>query len=107
MNRKIFAELLDALMQSAPDAKCDAVEALWRDWQDGTAFDRIGAAPHPVEDAGRPERPELVEPSALRSRRMGSHEGHVAMIHDQMDLSCRLNGRSSIHQPDRRFCCPS
>jgi len=81
MNRKIFAELLDALMQSAPDAKCDAVEALWRDWQDGTAFDRTGAAPHPVEDAGRPERPELVEPSALRSRRMGSREGHVAMIH--------------------------
>ena len=81
MNRKIFAELLDALMQASPEAKCDVVEALWRDWQDGTVFDRAAEAPHLVEDAGRPARPELVEPSALRSRRLGSREGHAAMIH--------------------------
>lgn len=81
MNRKIFAELFDALMYAGPQAKCDAVAALWRDWQGGTAFDRAAVPPHAIDDAGRPARPELVEPSALRSRRLGTLEGHAALIH--------------------------
>ena len=81
MSRKIFHELHAALMCADPDAKCTQVAALWRDWQAGVVFDRSAGPPHHIPDAGRPERPELVEPSALRSRRMGSREGHGAMIH--------------------------
>jgi uncharacterized ferritin-like protein (DUF455 family) len=81
MTRKIFVELFDALMCADPQAKCAAVSALWTDWRAGVTFDRAAPAPHPVEDPGRPSRPELVEPSALRSRRLGSPAGHAAMIH--------------------------
>ena len=81
MSRKIFHELHAALMCADPDAKCAQVAALWRDWQAGVVFDRSAGPPHDIPDAGRPGRPELVEPSALRSRRMGSREGHGAMIH--------------------------
>ncbi len=81
MDRKIFDELLDALMCADPRAKCDAVTALRRDWVSGVKFDRSGPAPHAIHDPGRPARPELVEPAALRSRRLGTREGHAAMIH--------------------------
>ena len=81
MSRKIFDALHDALMCADPDDKCAQVASLWRDWQAGAAFDRTAAPPHAIDDAGRPIRPELVEPSALRSRRIGSREGHGAMIH--------------------------
>lgn len=81
MNRKIFPELLDALMCEAPQAKCAAVASLWTDWQAGVVFDRAAALPHAIDEPGRPARPALVEPSALRSRRVGTREGHAAMIH--------------------------
>ncbi|OYW33554.1 MAG: hypothetical protein B7Z51_01155, partial [Methyloversatilis sp. 12-65-5] len=81
MNRKIFPELLDLLMCEAPEAKCAAVASLWADWQAGVEFDRTAALPRAVDEPGRPARPELVEPSALRSRRVGTREGHAAMIH--------------------------
>ena len=81
MSRKIFDALHDALMCADPDDKCAQVASLWRDWQAGAVFDRAAAPPHAVDDAGRTTRPELVEPSALPSRRIGSREGHGAMIH--------------------------
>lgn len=81
MTRKIFDELLQALLCTDTDGKCEQVATLWHDWQDGTAFDREGAPVRPIDDAGRPGRPELVGPAALKSRSMGSREGHGAMIH--------------------------
>lgn len=35
----------------------------------------------PVEAAGRPDKPELVAPSALRRRRLGSASGRAALVH--------------------------
>jgi uncharacterized ferritin-like protein (DUF455 family) len=81
MSRKIFHDLHVALMCADPDEKCAQVATLWRDWQTGATFDRAAAPPHAVDDAGRPTQPVLVEPSALRSRRIGSREGHGALIH--------------------------
>ncbi|MDP3873838.1 MAG: ferritin-like domain-containing protein [Pseudomonadota bacterium] len=81
MNRKIFPELLALLMCEVPEIKCAAVAALWADWQDGTGFDRTAPPPHGINEPGRPARPELVEPSALRPRGVGTREGHAAMIH--------------------------
>ena len=81
MNRKIFPELLDALMCDEPQTKCAIVAALSEDWRAGAKFDRTAAPPHAVDDPGRPAKPEQVEPAALRSRRLGSREGHAAMIH--------------------------
>lgn len=81
MARKIFDELLQALLCADPDDKCGRVAALRQDWQAGHVFARQGEPACAIDDAGRPERPELVEPAALRSRRMGNREGHGAMIH--------------------------
>ena len=81
MNRKIFPELLDALMCGEPQTKCKVVAALWEDWRTGAKFDRAAEPPHLIDDPGRPSKPALVDPAALRSRRLGTREGHAAMIH--------------------------
>ncbi|WP_018412286.1 ferritin-like domain-containing protein [Methyloversatilis thermotolerans] len=81
MSRKIYRELQAALMSADADDKCARTAALWADWQAGVAFSLAADPAPPIEDAGRPARPELVDPSALRSRRLGSREGHGAMIH--------------------------
>jgi uncharacterized ferritin-like protein (DUF455 family) len=81
MTRKIYPALLDALMNARPEAKCDAVSALWGALESGEGFDRQAPDAHEIDDAGRPARPELVAPAALRSRGVGNREGHAAMIH--------------------------
>ena len=76
------------LHQAARDclASCDLNEklslatALWDDWQAG----RLVAGPielADVRDAGRPERPELVPPNQVAQRKIGSPQGHAALIH--------------------------
>jgi uncharacterized ferritin-like protein (DUF455 family) len=35
----------------------------------------------PIAEAGRPEKPELVDPARLKRRRLGSEKGRAALIH--------------------------
>ena len=78
----LFDVAYDALMTRDPDAKCAAVCALLPAWQQG-ALSRT----HPqgtvvgIDVPGRPEKPELVSPLAVRHRGLGTPEGRAALIH--------------------------
>jgi uncharacterized ferritin-like protein (DUF455 family) len=68
------------LCSSEVTQKLALAQALWADWQAGRL--QLAAVPLPdVPQAGRPARPELVPPSAVPKRRIGSPEGHAALIH--------------------------
>lgn len=76
-----FSQTAECLAISSPEDKCQAVGSLWLAVENGDfEFD-----PHtpvsPIGAAGRPERPELVAPSQLRRRRLGSEEGRAALVH--------------------------
>ncbi len=76
-----FSQTVHCLDLSSPEEKCKAVVELWQAVQGGDfEFD-----PHtpvlPIGTAGRPDRPELVAPSKLRRRRLGSEEGRAALVH--------------------------
>jgi len=76
-----FSQTAHCLDISSVAEKCSAVGKLWRAVQNGDfEFD-----PHtpviPIGTAGRPDRPELVEPSQLRRRRLGSEEGRAVLVH--------------------------
>lgn len=82
-NEDLHARAFLALMVRQPDEKCVLTQGLWRDWKVG-ALDVPVANELPVvplEDAGRPERPELIAHTALRSRKPGTPEGHAALLH--------------------------
>jgi uncharacterized ferritin-like protein (DUF455 family) len=76
-----FQSTEQCLLITSPAEKCKAVTALAQAVEAGqfefdphTPVTRIG-------DAGRPEKPELVEPSEVPRRRLGSETGRAALIH--------------------------
>ncbi|AWI80112.1 MAG: DUF455 domain-containing protein [Betaproteobacteria bacterium HGW-Betaproteobacteria-13] len=82
MTQNLHEAALAAMMLDDPDAKCVATMQLRSDWCAG-ALDLVPGAddPHAVLVPGRPQRPQLVPPHLLSSRRVGTREGHAAMLH--------------------------
>jgi uncharacterized ferritin-like protein (DUF455 family) len=77
----LFERIAQCLAISSPADKCNAVTDLWLAVQVGDfEFD-----PHtpvlPIGVAGHPVKPDLVEPSKVRRRRLGSEEGRAALVH--------------------------
>lgn len=81
MRAGLFAASRRCLALPAPDAKCEAVNALWADWSQGRLRLDDDCPVAPIGPPGRPERPVLVEPSRVPRRRLGSAEGRAALIH--------------------------
>lgn len=76
-----FERTAECLAIISPEEKCCAVTDLWLAVQVGDfEFD-----PHtpvtPIGVAGHPGKPDLVEPSKVRRRRLGSEEGRAALVH--------------------------
>jgi len=76
-----FRQTAHCLELSGAEEKCQAAGEFWLAVQGGDfEFD-----PHtpvtPMGTAGRPQRPELVSPSQVRRRRLGSAEGRAALVH--------------------------
>jgi len=77
----IFGRSGACLALSSPQEKCRAVARL-RGRVAQYDFDFDPHAPVvPTGGAGRPARPELVAPSKLRRRRLGSAAGRAALVH--------------------------
>jgi len=77
----IFERTAACLAISSPEEKCSAVTDLWVEVQSGDfEFD-----PHtpitPIGVAGHPDKPELVDPSKVKRRRLGSEAGRAALVH--------------------------
>lgn len=76
-----FENTAKCLAISSPDEKCAAVTDLWLAVQlDNYEFDP-NTPVKPIGVAGRPSRPDLVEPAKLRRRRLGSEAGRAALVH--------------------------
>ena len=77
----IFERTASCLAECSPEAKCAAVTDLWLAVQSGD-FEFDPATPvAPIGVAGRPAKPELVDPGKLRRRRLGSEAGRAALVH--------------------------
>lgn len=75
------ARLAGCLRITDPAAKVACVRALRLDWQTG----RIECAPdvprEPIDQPGRPARPELVAPRCMPRRRPDTQAGRAALVH--------------------------
>ena len=86
-----IAKLQDAayecLMQPDIKKKCASVKRLYQDWQtskpESYEFDGNSKqqAPKKIPVPGRPEKPELIAPSELKQRKLGSKIGRATLIH--------------------------
>lgn len=68
-------------MESAPADKVALTHALWSAWQEGRIHPGEAEPRTTIATPGRPAKPLLVSPMQVPRRRLGSREGHAAMIH--------------------------
>lgn len=77
----MFQAAYECLMEADLELKISKVAQLQMDWSEDrfefTATEEI----HRVPDPGRPLKPLLVSPKELPKRRLGSPEGHAALMH--------------------------
>lgn len=79
---ELRAAALHWLIETRPAVKAEGVRALAAAWQQGAlALTAETALPPPAALPGRPERPELVPPLALKQRSMNTPQGRAALIH--------------------------
>ena len=76
-----YAAAFHALMCSDPVEKIARVRALAQGWSADDGVDGSAPPAEAVPVPGRPLRPELVAPRALKSRGLGSAAGRAAMVH--------------------------
>ena len=68
---ELFAATAECLAITEPERKCTAVDELWRSVEVGD-FELNPHVPVSAVDAvGRPDKPELVDPSQVKRRRLG------------------------------------
>lgn len=68
------------LMQDDVQQKQECVEQLYQNWKDNK-LNRDSFELSKIEIPGRPEKPELVSPTSLKQRKLGSDLGRATLIH--------------------------
>ncbi|BAN68749.1 ferritin-like domain-containing protein [endosymbiont of unidentified scaly snail isolate Monju] len=80
MPRNLHAAAHECLLTADIDSKLEQARALDAEWRAGRLHCASVVLPD-VTEPGRPARPELVPPSQVPQRRIGTPEGHAALIH--------------------------
>ena len=79
--KSLFQSAYECLKESDPATKVDAVGRVAGAWRLG----ELTLDPQPEipadDEAGRPQKPQLVAPRLLHKRKLGTREGRAAMIH--------------------------
>ncbi len=81
LKENIFETVYDCLMEADLDVKLQKLQNIQIFWSeesfDFTPLNEVKRVP----DAGRPVKPNLVFPRELPKRKLGSKEGHMALMH--------------------------
>ncbi len=81
MQSDFFGAVLDCIMQTDPGSKCESTGLLAQLLSQealGLSENRPVKA---IETPGRPDHPELVDPSKVPRRRLGGSSGRAALVH--------------------------
>ena len=77
----LFDKIDEALCTKEPQQKIALTYRLFFDWQDGLLEITHDDPVKPFAEAGRPAKPELVQPRALLKRKVTTEEGRAILIH--------------------------
>lgn len=80
MNQNLYQRAESCLLCCSLEGKADCVQELVQDWRAGV-LTRAGIAVTSIEQPGRPDLPEMVQPRDLPRRKVTNPEGHAALIH--------------------------
>ena len=92
MPKNLYQQTELVLLEKDPATKCSAVAQLLLDWQQSRLVHSSDDLVLPVEDPGRPERPELVDPRNLKRRSTATERGRVHLLHAFAHIEfCAIN----------------
>ena len=77
----LYSLLEQALLSRDPEQKCRLVRELAERSAQRPPLEKTAAPPLDFREAGRPDKPNLVPPSAVTPRKMNTPEGYAAMLH--------------------------
>lgn len=81
MQTDFFQAVLDCIMQSDPESKCESTGLLAGLLSQEAPSASASRPIQAIEIPGRPNRPELVDPSEVPRRRLGGPAGRAALVH--------------------------
>lgn len=76
----LYKSTYDCLMHSDIKLKQSCVESVYKNWKAGK-LERGHFELNRIEIPGRPSKPDLIEPSQLKQRKLGSEAGRATLIH--------------------------
>ena len=77
----LFAALENALLEDDPSLKCAAAARIRGEWLNGDFNLNADAPILPIDDPGRPQSPQLLDPRELHRRSFASEQGRLRMLH--------------------------
>ena len=77
----LYSLLEQALLSRDPEQKCRLVGELAECSVQHPPLEKNAPPPLDFREAGRPDKPNLVPPSAVTPRKMNTPEGYAAMLH--------------------------
>ncbi len=77
----LFDLAQDCLQSTDPQEKSRLTQALQQRWLDGELDFESCSEPQAIGEAGRPARPELVQPREVPKRNINTEEGRVVLAH--------------------------
>lgn len=77
----LFSQARDCLLSCEVDEKLRLSETVAEAWRMGRLDLSVEEIPEPILEAGHPPKPELVHPSQLPRRGLGTDQGRLALIH--------------------------
>lgn len=81
MSTDLYQLTEQALLNPDPESKCSQVAALYRDWQSGQLDCEAHSPILPIDDPGRPAKPQLIDPRKLGRRSIASEQGRIHLLH--------------------------
>jgi uncharacterized ferritin-like protein (DUF455 family) len=78
---ELYAQIEAALLETDPAIKCELAAALHERWLAGDLYAVEQSLILPIDDAGRPDAPLLVDPRQLERRSVASESGRTKMLH--------------------------
>ena len=88
----LYYRIEQALLEKQPADKCSAAVCLFDGWNSRNLKRVATGKILPMDDPGRPERPLLVDPRALKRRSTATEQGRIFLLHAIAHIEfCAIN----------------
>ena len=78
---ELFQQIEAAILEPDADRKCELTTLLRHAWRRGELERQPQSVILPIDDPGRPQQPELVDPRKLERRSTATESGRICLLH--------------------------